>query len=96
MRAQGCPYLPVLVQLKQSLVLSGTQHQEINEQEHAEWVGVWVQTILRVTNKIMSKSLLNQMSAFNKPGWDIKHARNFWDTADIHHNLNASTSVGNK
>ena len=36
-------YLPVLIKLEQGLVLSATQHQEINEQKHAKWVRFWVQ-----------------------------------------------------
>lgn len=36
-------YLPVLVELEERLVLSGPQHQEVNEQEHAQWVRIWVQ-----------------------------------------------------
>lgn len=37
-------YLPVLIQLDERLVLSRTQHQEINKQQHAKWIRVWVQT----------------------------------------------------
>lgn len=36
-------YLPVLVQLEERLVLSGAQHQEVNEQEHAQRVRIGVQ-----------------------------------------------------
>lgn len=37
-------HLPVLIQLEEGLVLSGAQHQEVDEQEHAEWIRVWIQT----------------------------------------------------
>lgn len=37
-------HLPVLIQLEEGLVLSGAQHQEVDEQEHAKWIRVWIQT----------------------------------------------------
>lgn len=37
-------HLPVLMQLEEGLVLSGAQHQEVDEQEHAQWIRVWIQT----------------------------------------------------
>lgn len=55
-------YLPLLVELEERLVLSGTQHQEINEQEHAKWVRVWVQTTERTAEKTTSLQLQHVMN----------------------------------
>lgn len=40
----GGSHLPVLIQLEEGLVLSGAQHQEVDEQEHAKRIRVWIQT----------------------------------------------------
>lgn len=53
-------HLPVLVQLEEGLVLSGPQHQEVDEQEHAKRIRVWIQTEKKkqtADGKLLSKTL---------------------------------------
>lgn len=52
-------YLPVLIKLKERLVLSGAQHQEINEEEHAQRVRIWVQTEMDKTTSDKTLRVLN-------------------------------------